>query len=362
MVKKIATILGILVSISILSGFAISNRPNLNISSERIGNPDGSVGFFITYRQEGGQLRIHNILKITNVGATPARKILEDIKVTLEAGDDTPLTQRGTQATANGRSELDPNQDTFLKFDAIASNLTQEKINRLTKKLDSHEASFLIEGKISYIGSNIFSFLEYTEVFAERVQRNNSIVLYNESLPTRLVGIEDVTAFFILIYNNLWKVIGVLITILSFIGVTFTIFDLYQFRTTLYEWLRRKKDFLDSIRSLNTTDCFTAHIIQIGGNFSKIHSLSVEVQKEGGYYLNPPDKFVSVGFNRGGDFIILSPSTFSKRHGVFVIESITDSSGTVLEHEEEICHLPIPDMKNEYKVRFSRKKLATLKN
>ena len=176
-------------------------------------------------------------------------------------------------------------------------------------------------------------------------------------MKLKIVGIEDVIAFFVLIYNNLWKVIGFLITILSFIGVTFTIFDLYQFRTSLYEWAKRKKDFLDSIRSLNATDCFTAHIIHIGGNFSKIHSLSVEVQKEGGYYLNPPSKFVSVGFNRSGDLIILSPSTFSRRHCGFVIESVVDSLGKVLAHEEEICHLPIPDMKNEYKVQFSRKKL-----
>jgi len=154
----------------------------------------------------------------------------------------------------------------------------------------------------------------------------------------------------------LWWMGGVIFLVISGAGLVFTVFDIFQFRTNVIEWWKRRLEFAESIRLLNASDYFLAHIIHLGGEFSTIYSLQVTVNEEGGYYLNPPRKFVSVGFNRGGDRMIIGMSEFSSHYGNFVVESFADSSGNTFPSSyPEICHLPITEMKNEYTVKFVRK-------
>ena len=180
MFKLISTGLAILVALSALYAFYYFNRPVLDISSSRIEELDGRPGFFITYRKEGEQLRVHSLLRINNSGKTSAENISANIQVAFETGDDTPQVQGIFMPTANGQFDLSPGQTTFLQADGVLGNLSEEKMDNLMRKIDSHEAHFLISGEISYTGSGIFSFVKYTRAFSEDTMRNRSITLYNQ--------------------------------------------------------------------------------------------------------------------------------------------------------------------------------------
>jgi len=180
MTKKIKTGLGILVAISVLYGFYFFNTPSLDISSSRIEELDGSPGFFITYRQEGSQLRMHNLLKVVNNGKTSAENISVNIQIKFEEDDNILQGQNGLMPTSNGRSDLGPGQTTFLQNDIVYTNLNQEKIDILMQKIDSHKAHILINGEISYTGSGFFSLFRYKRKFSENIMKNRSIILYNQ--------------------------------------------------------------------------------------------------------------------------------------------------------------------------------------
>ncbi|MDP3965319.1 MAG: hypothetical protein Q8Q13_00790 [bacterium] len=174
------TLLGILVALSTLYGFYYFNRPILDIYSSRIEEADGSPGFFITYRKEGGQLRTHNLLKVSNNGKTSAENISVSIQMVFEAGDDTPQEQNLFLPTADGHFDLSSGQSTFLQVDGLHETLDQEKIDVWMQKIDSHEARILINGEISYTGSGIFSLFKYKRIFSEDTMKNRSITLYNQ--------------------------------------------------------------------------------------------------------------------------------------------------------------------------------------
>ena len=180
MFKWISSILGILVALSVLYGFYYFNEPSLDIASSRIEELDGSRGFFITYRKEGNGLRTHNLLKVSNSGRTSAEKISVNMLMVFEAGNDTPGEQTTYAPTADGNFDLSPGQTTYLQVDGLQENLSQEKINILMQKIESHEAHVLINGEVSYTGSGIFSFFKYKRKFSEDTMKNRSTTLYNQ--------------------------------------------------------------------------------------------------------------------------------------------------------------------------------------
>ncbi|MES2006974.1 MAG: hypothetical protein V4436_02585 [Patescibacteria group bacterium] len=153
----------------------------------------------------------------------------------------------------------------------------------------------------------------------------------------------------------IWEMLKFLWSLIGFTGVMFTIFDIYEFRSSIIAWWKSRREFDESIKFLKASDSFVAHIIHLGGEFSMTYSMYVMVFEDGGYYLNPPNKFVSVGFNRGGDLMVVAASEYSSKYGGFVIDSLRDSKGNTHKlTDSDICHLPIPDMKNEYQVTFRR--------
>lgn len=147
---------------------------------------------------------------------------------------------------------------------------------------------------------------------------------------------------------------GTLLAILTMLGFVFTIFDLFQFRTEILGWWKKRKEFAASARALASTNHFIVDVIQVGGEFSMIHSLAVRVASEGDWYLNPPNRFVWIGWNRGGDLMLVTQSEFTQRHGKFAVESYKDAAGVVTLVDSESCALPITAMKNRYEVRFVR--------
>ncbi len=90
-----------------------------------------------------------------------------------------------------------------------------------------------------------------------------------------------------------------------------------------------------------------------------IYSIQVICNEDGGWYLNPPKEFVSVGFNRGGLMVVM-PSEITTSAG-FVIDSMSkDGSDWVPSPNPDICHPPIPDIKNNWIIRFKKSKRCPL--
>src|SRR3989344_122613 len=147
----------------------------------------------------------------------------------------------------------------------------------------------------------------------------------------------------------LLAVVVVAISLLAFFFDVNTIFE------KLRQWRKDKLEFEKSLEQLKNVDYFIAHITHIGGNFSMIYSMFVYSNEEGGFYFNPAKKFVSVGFNRGGDLMIVSPSELSSKAGFKVesISSLTDSYSQMQE-DRSFCHVSLNSLKNEYDVKFTR--------
>ena len=101
------------------------------------------------------------------------------IEMNLVAGDNTPLEENSSMPTANGQLALSPGKNTFLKVDAIYKNANEEEIDALIRKINSHEAYFLVNGEITYTGDGMFSFFKYRKNFSEKVMKNDSIILFN---------------------------------------------------------------------------------------------------------------------------------------------------------------------------------------
>jgi len=152
--------------------------------------------------------------------------------------------------------------------------------------------------------------------------------------------------------SSLWLV-KALIIFSGIMGFFSFFFDIHG----IISWLKRKradkKEFHRSVELLSATPYFFAHIIHLGGEFSMTYSMYVMCDEEGGYYLNPAKEFVSVGFNRGGDRMIVMTTELTSKAG-FTIESFSDRSGSYASSYPNLCHLPIPDMKNEWTVHFRK--------
>src|SRR6187399_823031 len=91
------------------------------------------------------------------------------------------------------------------------------------------------------------------------------------------------------------------VLVLAFASVIFFFFDTHELYSSIRKWRKEKQEMEQSLRMLQEEDYFMARVIQVGGAFSLIHSLYVYSNEEGGYYFNPPNKFVLISFNRGGD-------------------------------------------------------------
>ena len=85
-----------------------------------------------------------------------------------------------------------------------------------------------------------------------------------------------------------------------------------------------------------------------------LYSMTVSCDEEGGWYLNPPNEFVNIGFTRAG-MMVVTPSQITRSAG-FVIDSMSqDGQNWIPPKYPDICHPPIPDMKNNWIIRFKRK-------
>ncbi len=152
---------------------------------------------------------------------------------------------------------------------------------------------------------------------------------------------------------NTW---GYLVLALTFAGFLFTALDLYKVRTSLLAWWNKQKEFEASVALLNASNYFIAHIIQVGGEGSMLYSLVVSVDEEGGYFLNPPKKFVGVCFNRPIDLMVIMPSEFSSKHGRFVIDSAGPAWNKLAPvSSPDLFHLPLTEMRNECFVKFVKR-------
>lgn len=123
----------------------------------------------------------------------------------------------------------------------------------------------------------------------------------------------------------------------------------------IFTWFRERrssrKEFLRSLRLLKASDYFIAQIIHVGGQFSNLYSIRVFRNDEGGYYLNPPKKFVWVGFTRGGDLINVSPSFFTEYYG-FIIDSVSSDSTNWKTEAPYMAQWTIADLRTEFYVKF----------
>jgi hypothetical protein len=145
-----------------------------------------------------------------------------------------------------------------------------------------------------------------------------------------------------------------LVALLSAMGLLFIVFDIFQFRSEILRWWKQRKELTASVVALATADHFVAHVIQLGGQFSTVRSLNVRVDSEGGWYLNPPERFVVVWWTRGGDLMHVSATDFAEKRGGFVPVSYKDCTGKVTKLTGGTCAVPIPNMRNEYEIRFAR--------
>lgn len=139
---------------------------------------------------------------------------------------------------------------------------------------------------------------------------------------------------------------------LSIIGGITTLIGLYEIYKKLLGWRKGKKELQRKIILLQTSDHFIAHVIHLGGEFSNMYSLQVYSDEEGGYYFNPPEDFVGVSFNRGGDLTVITPTQLSSEYN-FVIDSMASSDRIYTKTlHRDICHLPQCSIKNEHFIRF----------
>jgi len=148
---------------------------------------------------------------------------------------------------------------------------------------------------------------------------------------------------------------SIVILLLALASVVFFFFDAHELYFSIKQWRKEKRELEWSLRMLQEAEYFIAHVIQVGGEFSMIHSLYVYSNEEGGYYFNPPRKFVLIGFNRGGDLMNVMPSELSSKAG-FVVDSVRQSNGTWRPVEGNLCSVRISKMKNEAHVRFVKNK------
>lgn len=144
-------------------------------------------------------------------------------------------------------------------------------------------------------------------------------------------------------------IITVVFSLLSnFFGIS--VKDIFMW---VKDWWKNNREAKQSLKFIKAHNYFIAHVIQIGGQFSTLYSLSVFRNEEGVYYLNPPNKFVSISFTRGGDVMTITPSYFSKRTG-FIITEISKDQKNWKPETPFYVPLPIPEMKNEWYVKFEK--------
>ncbi len=149
----------------------------------------------------------------------------------------------------------------------------------------------------------------------------------------------------------------ILTLFLAVIAILSFFFDVTELAGTAQTWRKEKMEFQKSVNYLKQINYFFAHIVHLGGNFSKIHSLTVLSDKEGGYNFNPPEKFVAIGFNEKGDLITVRPTTMAIALG-FKVDSVSSSTNSICHPQDDgsFCVFSTDKLKNEFSVRFARRK------
>jgi hypothetical protein len=132
---------------------------------------------------------------------------------------------------------------------------------------------------------------------------------------------------------------------------------------TLREILERKDNFYvnvhddikvsESVEAVVDVQQYVAEVVQVGGVNSHLYTRIVWVPEEGGWYLNPPDPWASIGFNRGGDVMWVSC-----KEG-YEIESFSSPSGnSILSDSIKLgfCGIRLEDkLKNELTITCKKK-------
>lgn len=127
----------------------------------------------------------------------------------------------------------------------------------------------------------------------------------------------------------------------------------------LREILNRDDNILETNRetsfiSENKINQYVAKVIQVGGIDSHLFTKTAYILEDGGVYLNPPDKWISIGFNRGGDVMWVSC-----KEG-FKIDSYSSPTGNILLTDSldiGSCGILLEDkLKNEISITCSKKK------
>lgn len=142
-------------------------------------------------------------------------------------------------------------------------------------------------------------------------------------------------------------------SIFAAIGAVFTTARVYR---SFRKWQENRKELQRKTALLNLAKYFDVHIVHLGGESSTTYSMQTYSNEEGGYYFNPPTDFVNVSFNRAGDSAVVTPTSLTRKFG-FVIESVAgpDREFQKVLHPD-ICHLSLDSLKNEYFVRFIKRR------
>ncbi|KKR07322.1 MAG: hypothetical protein A3B13_02080 [Candidatus Liptonbacteria bacterium RIFCSPLOWO2_01_FULL_45_15] len=132
-------------------------------------------------------------------------------------------------------------------------------------------------------------------------------------------------------------------------------FDLAFIRKAIIDWWKERKEIAFSVAQVKSHNTFVAQIIHVGGEFSRLYTLHVFEEYYVGFFLIPAERFVGIGFNRGGDLMMVYPSGFSEKHG-FVLDSVWQSylETPAKITNPDVCHLSISGMRNVYYVRFKK--------
>ncbi len=141
--------------------------------------------------------------------------------------------------------------------------------------------------------------------------------------------------------------------LLSIIGAATTIYGLLEIYARIKNWRIRVAKRQEIIAMLKATDHFIAHVCLLGGEGSKTYSVEVEWYEEN-IFLNPWREYISIGFNRGGDYAIISPSQLSKEQG-FGIKEIQNSDGEIYKPTSPTFgHLHLHSPRTDYFVTFKK--------
>ena len=133
---------------------------------------------------------------------------------------------------------------------------------------------------------------------------------------------------------------------------------------TLKEILKQNDNFLsvdvhddvkvsESINSNIEINNYIAEVVQVGGINSHLYTRIAWVPEDVGAYLNPPNQWVSIGFNRGGDVMWLNC-----KEGYKIESFFSPSNNFILSDSVEYgyCGIILEDkLKNELYITCKKK-------